>query len=591
MTVAYFKPNPRRGHTYYNVVETVQTEEGPRQQEVLYVGRIDTLTPEDRWKIERQLTDLDPSLLPDFSELLVEHGYDFSVDARRHPLEDISAINALDFGPVAALHAVAEKLGLRAVLETQFKSKGGGPSLGKLLLIQTIARCLDPYSLEGTARWYPTTALPGLVDLEAERVTGDVLRKSLDYVTADGMERVHEDLWERVQELYDTPEDPLFYDLTTSYFEGSACPLAEYGYSSDKRPDKKQLVLGITVNPDMVPIQHDVYPGNKSQAKTVADAVTRILDLELPGSVVLVLDKGCATNPVRKSLRSGDITDAGEPITYVASLRRQGAVPTTLAGIAPAQFEPVKLPEGASPLTVTEVPPPEELAAQECRWIASYNEEKAERDADKRAENLETAERALQEAAERQYGSRPRSKSDLVRKAENVIKHHSVTELIELDVNERGPPRLSWSVNENAVTEAAKQDGKALFETTVERDRLEPADVGLAYRDRDTVEKFMETLKDIANLRPIHVYKEERVRARVFVCVLSVLLYAVLQLELDEADMEMTGMKALETLRDVRRVEFTAKGEECVVVKTTDLSDTQTELAHVFDLSKTTEDG
>lgn len=580
--MAYFKPNPRRGHTYYNVVETVQTEKGPRQQEVLYVGRIGTLTPEDRWKIERQLTEVDPSLLPDFSELLVEHGYDFSVDARRHPLENISAINALDFGPVAALHAVAEKLGLRAVLETHFESKGGGPRLGNLLLIQTIARSLNPYSVESTARWYPTTALPGLLDLEAERVTGDVLRNSLDYVTTDGMERVHEDLWERVRELYETPEDPLFYDLTTSYFEGSACPLAAYGYSSDKRPDKKQLLLGITVNPDMVPLHHDVYPGNKNQAKTVADAAMRILELDLPGSIVLVLDKGCATTPVRKDLRSGEITDAGEPIEYVASLRREGAVPTTLAGIDHSQFQPVTLPEGASPLAVTEVAPPEELTEEGCRWIASYNEEKAERDADNRAENLEDAEEALKKVAERQYGSRPRSKDDLIEKAENLIRHHSVRELIELDVNERGPPRLSWTLEEDAVAEAANQDGKALFETTTESDWLGPADVALAYRDRDTVEKFMETLKDIANLRPLHVYREDRVRARVFVCVLSVLLYAVLQLELDEADMEMTGMKALENLRDVRRVEFSAEGEDAVVVKTTELSDTQEELAHVL---------
>jgi hypothetical protein len=74
------------------------------------------------------------------------------------------------------------------------------------------------------------------------------------------------------------------------------------------------------------------------------------------------------------------------------------------------------------------------------------------------------------------------------------------------------------------------------------------------------------------------------VRARVFVCVLSVLLIAVLQLELEAAGKDMTGMKALETLRGVRRVEFSAESDEAVVVKTTELLDEQKELAHVFDL-------
>ena len=152
------------------------------------------------------------------------------------------------------------------------------------------------------------------------------------------------------------------------------------------------------------------------------------------------------------------------------------------------------------------------------------------------------------------------------------------------EVNERGPPRLSWEIDEEAVKEAAKLEGKSMFETTRAAERLSAAAVARAYRDRDTVEKFMESIKDVARLRPHYVYTEQHVRARVFVCVLSVLLIAVLQLELEKADKELTGMKALETLRGVRRVEFSAGSDEAVVVKTTELSDEQEELAHVFDL-------
>jgi len=92
----------------------------------------------------------------------------------------------------------------------------------------------------------------------------------------------------------------------------------------------------------------------------------------------------------------------------------------------------------------------------------------------------------------------------------------------------------------------------------------------------------MEPSKDIGRLRPHYVYSEQHVRARVFGCVLSVLLIAVLQLELEEAGKEMTGMKALETLRGVRRVEFSPDSDEAVLVKTTELSNEQAELPHVY---------
>jgi len=85
--------------------------------------------------------------------------------------------------------------------------------------------------------------------------------------------------------------------------------------------------------------------------------------------------------------------------------------------------------------------------------------------------------------------------------------------------------------------------------------------------------------------RPHYVRTEHHVRARIFLWVLSVLLLAVLELELREAGREMTGMRALDILRGVRRVELSAGSDEAVVVKTTELLSEQAELAHVFDLS------
>lgn len=584
--MAFIKSNPRSDYTYYNVVETVYEEGEPRHNELLYIGRIDTLSADDRLQIERDLTDIDPSLVADFVELLLEHDYEFSRDEAsqaHYPLEEIRPTKAVDYGPVAALHATAEKLALPAILEEHLQPKGGGPPLGDLLLIQIIARCLEPRSIDATAEWYPITALPGLLELSGDRVTADTFYNSLDYVTRDGIERIHDALWTRVHELYDTPETPLFYDLTSSYFEGTACPLAKYGHSSEHRPDKQQLKVGVTVNPDMVPLQHDVYTGETNDSTTVDEAATRIDALDVP-EPILVMDKGCAPQSTLERLRGDGPDIEFEPIDYVAVLKNYSRVTDPLSDHDSETFEPVDMPEGASPLAVKELPPGDDLDNDDIRWIATYNEDKAADDAAYRDGKLDEAAEALDELVEKQYSDDALSKDDLLGKIDSKVPSE-VDDLLRTEVNERGPPRLSWELDEEAVAEAAKLDGKAMFETTRAADQLSAASVARAYRDRDTVEKFMESIKDMAQLRPHYVYTEDHVKARVFICVLSVLLIAALQLELEAAGKNMTGLKALETLRGVRRVEFSPTGGEAVVVKTTELSDDQEQLAHVFDLA------
>jgi transposase len=584
--MAFLKANKRRGYSYYSVVETVREDGEPRHNDLLYLGRLDTLTPAERREFEVDLAEIDPSLLPDFSELLVKHDYDFTADTDYHsqyPLEDITPTQAVDYGPVAALHAIAEKLELQTVLEQQLQPKGGGPPLGTLLLIQIIARCLEPRSIDATTRWYPLTALPGLLDLPTEQLTADVLYNSLDYIDQESVERVHEALWTRVHELYDTPEEPLFYDLTSSYFEGTQCPLSNYGYSSEHRPDKQQIVMGVAVNPDMVPLHHDIYTGNTNHTTTVDDIADRVDELGI-SDPVLVMDKGCATKSKRKRLRGDDSDAEFDPIDYVAALKNYNTVTEPLAELAITEFDRVELPDGASPLAVQEMKPPEDLDAEQIRWIATYNVQKAADDADYRSNRLEKAGKALDKLVERQQGTRPLSKDELLDRIETKLTNHSVQDMVTTEVNERGPPRLSWEIDDHGVMDAARLDGKSMFETTRAAERLSAAAVARAYRDRDTVEKFMESIKDVVRLRPHYVYTEQHVRARVFVCVLSVFLIAVLQLELEEAGKEMTGMKALETLRGVRRVEFSTGSDEAVVVKTTELSNEQEELAHLFDL-------
>lgn len=590
----FIRKNPRKNHVYYNVVKGVREEGAVKQEQVLYIGRVDNMTPERRREVEAKLRELEDGaeLLRDFRTLLIEHDYDFFGDpafGEGHSLDEIDVKNALDYGPVRALHAMAEKMDLGALLEAHMEPKGAGPSLSKLHLVLIISRCLEPRSLSKTVDWYRLTALPELLDLPVGEVTYDALRNSLDYVPRDGIEQVHEALWTRTRELYDTPDSPLQYDLTSSYFEGTEVPIAEYGYSRDHRPDRKQILVGVTVNPDMVPLHHDVYPGNRNDSPTVKGVVERLVELDVADPLI-VGDKMVLTAPNRKGLRGDDEWDI-EPIDYVAAMKNTQPIKDVLKAISLEAFEPVALEEGADPLAVTEIDPDEYVAEDEApeylpdariRWIVAYSESKAADDAEARQEKLEEILEKLDALAEVQFDDDPLEKQELLEKVDRAVTN-AFDEIVEWSVNERGPPRLTFGVDEEALAEAATLDGKALFETTRGADRLSPASVGLAYRNRDSVEKFIQSIKDISELRPFYVRIEQKIRALVFFCVLGIHLMALLQLELDEAGIEMTGLKALEKLRGIRRVEMAVDGEEAAVVKTTELSEGQEELMFLLD--------
>jgi transposase len=90
---------------------------------------------------------------------------------------------------------------------------------------------------------------------------------------AGSKEEIENSLFNRLCDLFSLKLNLIFYDLTSTYFEGSSCPLAEFGYSRDRRPDKKQIVLGLLVTDEGLPIAHQIYPGNISDKSTLKETI------------------------------------------------------------------------------------------------------------------------------------------------------------------------------------------------------------------------------------------------------------------------------------------------------------------------------
>lgn len=505
--MTFIRAKHRGDRTYYYLVEGHREDGKIRQKVVQYLGTAESLA-----------------------------------ERLAHPAEPLSVVAALDYGPVAVLHALASAIGLRELVD-RHTAKGGGPRLGALFELMVVNRCLDPTSRHKLPRWYARTSLPALLELPVERVSDQVLYNALGYFDDARVLAIQQDLLKVLRTKYKIDVSRVLYDTTSAYFEGVLCPLAEHGYSRDHRPDRRQINLAVAVTADGIPITHEVLRGNVTDVTTVqsfADRLKAHFHLDRP---VVVADRGMVSQENLNHLRR-------EGFDYVVALPMNEREKRFLRRQTQKGY-------------VKAFPDDERQYVCEGRrggrrWIAVYNKDKAQDDRRWREEAIAASEEKLRVLASRKGKRRVRTKEELLEGAEGILKRHKAQAFLRVLCGERGLPRLRWEKDREAITRARRLDGKSLIETTVD---WPVEEVLRAYRGRDAVERFMRAIKSVVELRPIYVHKEVHVKAHVFVCVTAVLLIALLERVLRKAGRKMTGVEALERLEGVQEVLMAQAGE------------------------------
>ncbi len=156
-----------------------------------------------------------------------------------------------------------------------------------------IARLLEPSSELHTAeQWYPKTALPELLGVPVERVDDNRLYRTLDELLAL-KETLQVHLKQRMGSLFALDYDILLYDVTSTFFEGSAdFPMAQRGYSRDQRSDCKQVCIGLVVSRCGMPLGYEVFPGNTADVSTVEKIVELMEKRYGKSNRIWVMDRG-----------------------------------------------------------------------------------------------------------------------------------------------------------------------------------------------------------------------------------------------------------------------------------------------------------
>jgi hypothetical protein len=295
----------------------------------------------------------------------------------------------------------------------------------------------------------------------------------------------------------------VLYDVSSAAFEGRTCPLGAVGHPKDGVRGRLQIVYGLLTSPEGIPVAIEVFAGNTGDPVTVASQVDKVKDRFGITRVVLVGDRGMLTAArLREDVRPEGldwITALRAP--QVKNLVRDGALQLTL-------FDQTDLAEITSPDF-----PGERLVACKNPFL------EAER-ARKRESLLTATEADLEKiAAACARARRPlRGQDKIALRAGKVLNRRKVAKHFIIDI---GEDRFSYHRNQDSITAEAALDGIYVLRTSVEAGQLDSGEVVSSYKALAQVERAFRAFNTDLGIRPIRHRTEDRVRAHVFLRMLS----------------------------------------------------------------------
>jgi transposase len=246
------------------VVQSKRRENKVFQEYLLKLGRLERLTEPQRIELDNKISTIGGSdLLKKFHDLLYSIGYSFPSPISTFEVEEIYS-----YGQELALHKVCEEIELVNTIN-RFSPKGGGPDLGKIVEIMALARNCDPCSYYQLPDWFSRTALQFFLKVSHDKFTYDVALNALDYLQPKNTIPMQSKLYENIRRAYGYECDRLDIDLTSTYFEGHECVLAEFGHPRGHSSDKRQIVIAFVVDQKGVLVTHRVWPGNRTDVKSL----------------------------------------------------------------------------------------------------------------------------------------------------------------------------------------------------------------------------------------------------------------------------------------------------------------------------------
>jgi hypothetical protein len=381
------------------------------------------------------------------------------------------------------------RLGMAALLSAR-------PSRQRELVCAMLAaRIAQPQTKLATTRWWHMTTLAE--DFGVAEATEDDLYAAMDWLLAR-QDRIQQKLAAR--HLHNG--SLVLYDLSSSYFEGSSCPLAQLGYSRDGKKGKPQVNYGVLTDRRGCPVAVSVYAGNTADPRTLLPEITRLRrDFGL-AQLVIVGDRGMIAQTGIEALREQDGVD------WITALK-SGAIRTlmTQGELQLGLFDERNLFEFTHPDYPNE------------RLVACRNPELASLRAHKREDLLQATEKNLAKVQAMVKAGRLRGQDKIGLRVGKVVDQYKVAKHFTLHIAER---TFSFARQHESIATEAALDGIYVIRTSVPDTAMDSAECVRNYKALAQVERAFRTLKSVdLRIRPIHHRLADRVRAHIFLCLLA----------------------------------------------------------------------
>jgi transposase len=437
--------------------------------------------------------------------------------------EAFKIIRSRPHGHVAAVLGSLKNTGLHNLIHEENTRER------RLVLAMIVARIIEPRSKLATSR--------GLGDETCSSSLGEILGLSgVDedelYLAMDWLLEKQGTIENKLAALHLEAGTLVLYDVSSSYFEGTACPIAEYGYNRDGKKGKLQIVFGLLCNKEGCPISVEVFEGNTSDPTTFTQQIEKVRARFGIKQVIWVGDRGIISSTrIKSSFKKAGQVDWISALrsNQIRSLVEQDYIQLSL-------FDEKNIAEISSPDYPGE------------RLIACRNPFLAADRAKTREELLQATEKELSKiAVSTTRQKRPlRGESNIALKVGQVLNRYQVGKHFKIEIKFDS---FAFERETEKIELAAALDGLYVIRTSVESEILSPEDTVKAYKSLSQVEQAFRSFKTVdLKVRPIYHYTTQRVKAHVFLCMLAYYVEwhmrsCLAEILFDEDDWEQAELK------------------------------------------------
>ncbi len=535
----------KKGGTDYEcwlLVESVRTARGPRQRVVATIGKLPGLDREERigWEEISRILSGKPRPAPGLFEQPEEPPSWATVN-----INGVSVERLRSFGDAYLGLLLWNKLGLADFCRDHIPSGREEVPWSVMAAILVLARFCAPSSEWQIAEfWYGKTALDDMLGVADDKVNDDRLYRALDALLP------HKDalclhLQKRYGELFGSTFDFLFYDITSTYLEGTAKsnPQAKRGYSRDGRPDCPQVCIGLVATREGLPLAFEIFDGNRVDVTTTQEMV-QIMEAKYgKANRVWVMDRGMVSEENLEFMRKTGVHYLVG--THKAMLKKfeQQLLEQRWEEVQPGvDVQLCRSPEGMDETFVL------------CR--SHRRKEKENAILSRFVTRLETK---LDNLAQRAEIGKARNKQNVERRIGRLFEQNSrAASLFNVTVTETGggkDSRLSIHIkkNEERYQWALETGGSYILRTNwAESD---PKTLWNTYIQLTEVEDSFRTEKHDLGIRPIFHQKQERTQAHILVCFLALTMWRTLQQWVKASGLGTAPRKLLEELRELKSLD------------------------------------